>query len=142
MNHKRVYSIYQINIIISIVATIMTVPTVSVLAYIFNVSDYFSVNNILYSALAIMVIIMGSTSLYIVLTKETLSRRLKPSYQREFTFIIVISAIGVLGSGVLFTYLGGDEFYVPHVIIPLGLITYFIIYLIGDRFFNVHFIKK
>lgn len=142
MNRKKVYSIYQINIIISIVVSIMTVPTVSVLAFIFNIEAYMSVRNILYGALAIMIIIMGTTALYTVLTREQQSRRLKPSYQKEFTFLTIVSAIGVMGSGVLFMYLGGNQIYVPHVIIPLGLVTYFIIYLVGDRFFNVHFIRR
>lgn len=142
MSHKRVYSMYQINMIISIVVSVMTVPIVSVFTYIFNVTAYVSINNVLYIALAIMIIIFGTTFFFTLLTKDKLIRKLKPSYQKEFTFISAMSALGVLGSGVLFMYLGGDQFYVAHVIIPLGLVTYSIIYLIGDRFFNVRLIRR
>ena len=133
---------YQINVIISIVISIMTVPIVSVFTYIFNITNYVSVTNILYIALALMIIVFGTTFFITLLSKEQLIRKLKPSYQKEFTFISSISAIGVLGSGVLFMYLGGDQIYVPHVIIPLGLITYSIIYVIGDRFFNIRLIRR
>ncbi len=142
MKHKKVYSMFQINIIMTIVATIMAVPSVTVVTYIFNVTDFISISNLLYIALAFMIIIFGVSLLYTILTRDKLRRRLKPSYQREFTFISAISALGVLGSGILFTYLGGDEFYVLHVIIPLGLITYTIIYIVGDRYFNVRFIRR
>jgi hypothetical protein len=133
---------YQINLILSVVISIMTVPIVSVFTYIFNITNYVSVTNILYIALALMIIVFGTTFFITLLSKEQLIRKLKPSYQKEFTFISSISAIGVLGSGVLFMYLGGDQFYVPHVIIPLGLITYSIIYVIGDRFFNIRLIRR
>jgi amino acid transporter len=128
--------------IMTIIATIMAVPTVTVFTYIFNMTDYVSVTNILYISLAFTIIIFGASFLFTILTRDKLRRRLKASYQREFTFISALSALGVLGSGILFMYLGGDEFYVLHVIIPLGLITYTIIYIVGDRFFNVRFIRR
>lgn len=133
---------FQINIIMTIIVTIMAVPTVSVFTYIFNMTNYISVSTILYISLAFMIIIFGVSFLYTILTRDRLSRRLKASYQREFTFISVMSALGVLGSSILFTYLGGDQFYILHVLIPLGLITYAIIYIVGDRFFNVSFIRR
>lgn len=142
MKHKRVYTVYQINLIMTIIATIMAIPAVTVFTYVFNMTDFVSVTNILYFSLAFMIIIFGVSLLFTVLTREKLRRRLKPSYQREFTFVTAISTLGVLGFGILFMYLGGEDYYVLHVIIPIALVTYAIIYIVGDRYFNVRFIRR
>jgi len=78
----------------------------------------------------------------LLLTREQFERKLKPSYQKEFTFIMAISALGVLGLGILFLYLGGQSLYVPHVIIPLAIVVYSALYIIGDRYFNVSLLRR
>lgn len=142
MSRKKVYSMFQINIIVFIVFCIMTVPIVAVVSYIFNLQDLVSVTTIFYVALSVLIINAGVGVAYIVITKENYRRRLKPSYQKEFTFVMTITAIGVLGCGVLFMYLGGIELYVPHLIIPIGIFAFTVLYLLGDRFFNINLLRR
>lgn len=142
MNSKRVYNVFQINIIVSIIASIMAMPTVMVVIYIFNIQNMISMTNVWYIGFSILITVTLVSALFTFFTRDRYRRRLKPSYQREFTFCLTATAIGILGSGVLFMFLGGDEFYVPHVIIPIGILAYSILYVVGNRFFNVQLIKR
>jgi small-conductance mechanosensitive channel len=120
----------------------MLVPILLVVAYIFDLHRYTSVNNIIFIAdiIAIIVFIVGMV--YIFLTRDQFERKLKPSYQKEFLALIIIVAFGVLGIGILFIYLGGALFYVPHVIIPLFLFAYLILFIVGQKYFNMNLLRR
>ncbi len=142
MKRKKVYNLFQINLILFYSLSIMLVPILLVLAYILDLHTVTSVNNIIFitDSFAIVVFILGLV--YILLTRDQYERKLKPSYQKEFLFLIVISAFGILGIAVLFIYLGGPLFYVPHVIIPLFLFTYLILFIIGEKYFNMNLLRR
>jgi len=53
-----------------------------------------------------------------------------------------VCALGVLGLGILFMYFGGSDYYVPHFIVPIAIIVFSILYIVGDRYFNVSLLKK
>lgn len=142
MNRKKVYNVFQINIIVTTISAIMIVPIVSLVAYLIDLQSFISITNIIMIGASLALVIFGVSFGYTLLTKERQSRRLKPSYSKEFTFIMTITAMGVLGSGVIYIFIGGQEFYVPHVIIPLGILSYSILYLVGNRFFNIDLLRR
>lgn len=142
MKHRKVYNEFQINLILFAITCIMLIPIVSVVSYIFDLQEYTSTSTILLVASALLIIFFVIGIIYILITKDKYKRRLKPSYQREFTTILVVCGFGILGIGIMFIYLGGPAFYVPHVIVPLFIGIYSFIFLIGDIYFNVRYIRK
>lgn len=142
MNHKHVYNLFQINSIVSIISIIVATPIVCLITYLFSVQDYITVNDILYISLGVTILVLGVTSVFLILTREKHRKKLKSSYAKEFTFCTTLSTLAIFGFGILFIYLGGPDFYVPHVILPLGIFTYSILYLVGNRFFNVKLIRR
>ena len=106
----------------------------------FDLHLYTSTNYIVLIAtiIALVFFIIGLTT--ILITREQTERVLKPSYNRELIIVMVFSAFGIIGFGIFFTYLGGDFFYVPHVIIPLFIIVFSVVTFLGNKFFNVNII--
>lgn len=142
MNHKKVYNVFQIKLIMFYTTCIMLVPILVVISYLFDLHLYTSPNTIFLIAGLILLIFFVIGLVYLLLTRSHYERRLKPSYQREMTITIAISALGVLGLGIMFMYFGGPSYYVPHVITPTGIIMYFILYFVGVRYFNVSLLKR
>jgi len=142
MQHKRVYNVFQINMIVFYVICFMMVPILTIVSYIFDFHLYTSTNSIFLVSASILLAFFITGLLYLLFTRDQYERKLKPSYQREFTFIMAISALGVLGLGIMFIYFGGETLYVPHVIIPLAIVVYSALYIIGDRYFNVSLLRR
>ncbi len=142
MNHKKVYNVFQINLIVFYVTCIMLVPILLVISYLFDFHLYTSTNSIILIASFILLIFFVIGLIYLLLTRDHYERRLKPSYTREMTITISVSALGVLGLGIMFMYVGGPAFYVPHVIIPIAIVMYSILYFVGIRYFNVSLLKR
>ncbi|KFZ26402.1 MAG: hypothetical protein KQ78_01343 [Candidatus Izimaplasma bacterium HR2] len=142
MKRKKVYNLFQINLILFNSFSILLVPILVVFAYIFDLHLVTSANRIILVAdiIAALTFIVGLT--FILITRDHFQRRLKPSYSKEFLWLIIISAFGILGIGILFIYLGGKEIYVPHIIIPLFLITYLLLYAVGQKYFNINLLKR
>lgn len=120
----------------------MLVPVFVIFTYIFDVQLYTSTNMIILVASIILLVYFVIGLLYVLLHKEKNQRRLKPSYQREFTYIMSISGLGVLGMGIMYLFFGGRTLYVPHVIIPLAIAVFTGLYLLGDRYFNVSLLQR
>jgi hypothetical protein len=120
----------------------MMVPMLIVLAYIFDLQLVTSPTIIIAIAAVVTLIYFIVGLLFLIFKKEQLKRKLKPTYIKEFSTLFIINALGVLGIGVMFIYLGGPDQYVPHVIIPLFLGTYMLIFIAGDRFFNINLLRK
>ena len=142
MKRKKIYNLFQINLILFYTLCFMLVPILLVVAYIFDLHNYTSVNNIILIADIITIFIFIVGMLLIFLTRDQYERKLKPSYQKEFLALIIISAFASFIIGGLFMYLGGLLFYVPHVIIPLFLLSYLILYIVGEKFFNMNLLRR
>ncbi len=142
MKRKKIYNLFQINQIVFYSLCALLVPILLVISYIFDLHNITSVNNIFLvsSVITMITFVVGQT--YLLLTKEQRRRKLKPSYQKEFLTLIVIVAFGVLGIAILFIYLGGPMFYVPHVIIPLFLFAYLILFIVGQKYFNMNLLRR
>ncbi len=142
MKRKKVYNLFQINLILFYSFSVLLVPILIVFSYILDLHLVTSANRIILIADIIAIIIFIGGLTFILLTRDRFQRRLKPSYSREFLWLIIISAIGILGIGIIFIYLGGLEFYVPHIIIPLFLSSYLLLYIVGQKYFNINLLKR
>ena len=142
MKRKKVYNLFQINLILFYSFSILLVPILIVFSYIMDLQLYTSANRIILLAdiISLIVFIVGLT--FILITRDIFQRKLKPSYSREFLWLIIISSFGILGIGIIFIYLGGLEFYVPHILIPLSLITYLLLYVVVHKYFNINLLKR
>ncbi len=89
-----------------------------------------------------MLVFLITGLIYLLITRDHFERKLKPSYQREFTVVLSVSAIGVVGMGIMFLYLGGPQLYVPHVILPVAIVTFSLLYIIGNRYFNISLLRR
>ena len=142
MKRKKVYNLFQINLILFYSFSILLVPILIVFSYILDLHLVTSANKIILIADIIAIIVFFGGLSFILLTRDRFQRRLKPSYSREFLWLIIISAMGILGIGIIFIYLGGLEFYVPHIIIPLFLSSYLLLYIVGQKYFNINLLKR
>lgn len=142
MQHKRVYNVFQINMIVFYITCAMFVPILTIISYIFDFHLYTSTQSIILISTIILLVFFIVGLIYMLLSRDQFERRLKASYQREFTFIMSVSALGVLGLGILFLYFGGPPLYVPHILIPLSIMVYSGLYIIGNRYFNVSLLRR
>lgn len=120
-----------------IVTCVMFVPIITVFAYIFDIQNFIDPTFILILASTALLIFMGVGLLLLLLQRKTFDRRVKPSYHKEFSYVLFIAALGILGFGIIFTYLGGAQQYIPHVVIPIFLGVYAVLLFLGKRYFNV-----
>jgi len=139
---KKVYNLFQINLIVFYCVSFLLVPVFIVIAYLFDLHKYTSTNYIVLiaSMIALIFFIIGLT--YLLIRRDKLERVLKPSYRKEYFIIVIFSGLGILGFGIFYTYLGGSFFYVPHVVIPLFIVVYVLVTFLGNKFFNVKIIKN
>lgn len=142
MQHKRVYNVFQINLIGFYTICIMLIPIFAVVSYLFDFHLYTSTNSIFLIGSFLLLAFFVAGLIYLLITREQYERKLKPSYQQEFTLIMGVSALGVLGLGIVFIYLGGPILYVPHVIIPIAIFVYSLLYLVGNRYFNISLLRR
>lgn len=142
MKRNKVYNLFQINLILFYSFSILLVPILIVISYIFDIHLITSTNTIILVADIIATIVFILGLVIILVTRDHLQRSLKASYSKEFLWLIVIWTMGILGIGIIFVYLGGEQFYVPHLIIPLFLLTYLLIYVMGQKYFNINILKR
>lgn len=138
---KKVYNLFQINLIVFYIVSFLLVPVFIVGAYLFDLHLYTSTEYIVLIATSIALIFFISGLPYLLIRRDKLERVLKPSYRKEFLVVVVFSTLGILGFGIFYTYLGGQFFYVPHVIIPAAIVVFILDIFLGNKFFNVAYIK-
>lgn len=140
--NRNIYTILHINIIVFIVSSVMFIPIVSVIAFIFDVQEVIDPLYIVLAGASGLVVFVGGGTLYLVVHRKRFDRRVKSSYHKEFSLIVFICALGVLGSGIIFTYFGGAPKYIAHVIIPIFLTVFSIVIFIGKRYLNVDLFRR
>lgn len=140
--NRNIYTIFHINIILFIVISIMFIPIVSVIAFIFDIQEIIDPLYIILAGASGLVIFLGAGTLLLVLQRARYDRRVKPVYHREFSLIVFICSLGVLGSGIIFTYFGGPTKYIAHVIIPIFLLVFSGVIFIGRRYLNIDFSRR
>ena len=142
MKRKRVYTQFQVNLIVFYAMCLLFVPVVIVFSYLFDLHLYTSTNNIVLISSYITLAFFIVGLIFLLVTRDRYRRMLKPSYRREYILLLVFSGLGILGTGIFYTYLGGSFFYFPHVIIPSGIVIFTLTSFIGNKFFNVDIFKN
>lgn len=140
--NRNIYTILHINIILFIFSSVMFIPIVSVMAFIFDVQDVIDPLYIILAGASGLVVFVGAGTIYLVLQRSRFDRRVKSSYHKEFSLIVFLCALGVLGSGIIFTYFGGASEYIAHVIIPIFLTVFSIVIFVGKRYLNVDLFRR
>ncbi|MFK5882996.1 MAG: hypothetical protein QM489_01500 [Candidatus Izemoplasma sp.] len=143
MKRKKVYNLFQIYLILFYTASFFIVPIILVISYIFDLHLITSENSIIFLAdiFGFIFFVAGSIIL-VVFRRDFLERKLKPTYQLEFSLLITIVTFGVLGINILYLYLGGPVDNVPHIMIPLFIFSYLVLFKVGDKYFNVDYLKR
>jgi len=142
MKRKKVFNLFQINLILLVSFAVLSIPIIIVFAYIVDLHLYLDEVNIILIAALITTIASISGTVYLILTKEKTERTVKASYTKEYSTLLVISSFGVLGIGILFIYLIGPLSSVPYIVIPLFIFTYTILFFAGEKYFNVNLLRK
>lgn len=142
MKHKKVYNLFQIYLILFYTASILIIPSLLVVSYIFDLQIHTSTNRIILIADTLGIVFFIGGTLILLFKRDKLERKLKPNYKREFNLLISIVSLGVFGINVLYLYLGGNNIYIPHIMIPLFVFSYMVVFIVGDKYFNVNLIRK
>lgn len=137
----RIYSRFEINLILFYVTMVFFTPSVLVFTFLFDLEYVFGLERFLLYLLGANLVIALVGSLWIFLKKDFLRRRVKATYHSEFYYLLTIVVFGLLGIVVLLNYYLKPE-YTANITILLLLIFAFILLRLGKKFFNVDIIKK
>jgi hypothetical protein len=142
MKPKKVYTLFQINLILFYGISLLLVPVVIVFTYVFHLHMYTSTNYIVLISTIVSLVFFVFGLVYMLIKQDHFKRILKPSYRKEFIILNTFTILGILGFGIFYTYLGGSFFYFPHVVIPLTIISYVVLAFLGYKFFNINLFKN
>lgn len=141
-NRPRIYSKFEINSILFYATMILFIPLVLVFTYVFNIEYSVDVKIFLLFLLGTTILfsIIGVT--IILLKRDKMKRHVKATYISEFYYLVTISTFGILGTIVLYNYLGGLEAYIPNIFVMLLALFVYILLRLGRKYFNLKYTKK
>lgn len=140
-NRIRIYSKFEINLILFYTTMVFLTPLVLVFTYLFDLEYVFGLEKFLLYLFSSNFAIALFGSLWVFLKKDNLRRRVKATYHQEFYYLLTIVVFGLLGIVVLLNYYLQPE-YTANITILLLLIFAFVLLRLGKKFFNVDIIKK
>lgn len=142
MKRRKVYNLFQINLILLVVTATLTTPIILVFSYIIDFHKVIDQVSIILISLVVTAVVAAFGAMYVVMNKERNERKVKVSYPKEFSALLVVTSFGILGIGILFLYLNGPMSFVPNIIIPLFIFSYSLLFYIGEKYFNVRLLRK
>jgi hypothetical protein len=138
----RIYSLYEISVILFYASVIAFVPFVLVVTYIFDLDRIINIDAfLLWLVLADAVGGIAGTIVLLV-RKDFLKRRVKPHYHDEFVYLLFLAAFSILGFVVFYDYLGGDRAYIANILVVLTVALAYILIRIGRIYFKFDYMKK
>lgn len=139
---QLIYSTFEINSILFYGTMIMFIPIILVFTSIFDLDTIVDINQFIFVCVLVNFGFMALGTLVLVLQKDHLKRIVKPTYQKEFIYLVILSIFGVLGFVVFYDYMGGNRDYIANVLVLVfALLVYFLIFL-GRKFFKFDYMKK
>jgi hypothetical protein len=78
----------------------------------------------------------------ILMKRRTLRRRVKTHYRVEFLYLLFISGFSILGSVVIFDYLGGNRDYIANILVVLSALVFALLVFLGRKYFNLDYITR
>lgn len=138
----RIYSLYEISVILFYASAIAFIPFVLVVTYIFDLDQSLDIDRFILWLLSADAVFLAAGTAALLLRKDRLKRRVKPAYRGEFVYLMAISAFAVLGFVVFFDYLGGDRAYIANLLVVITVSLVYILIHLGRRFFKFDYMKK
>jgi hypothetical protein len=140
MQHKRLFDVFRVHLIILGFLSLFTTPLVSVFTYIFELNQVNPIQNI-YIGLVFTFVTVIISVVYLFSTKYKNLRTFKPAYPFFYGVLYFITFVGSLGLGVMIIYIFGEEAssLIPYVLVPTFLIGLLLLPLLGKLYFNVKY---
>lgn len=141
-NRPKIYSQYEIDIIIYYASMIFFLPIILVITYLFEIDKVLNINIFMFWTLIANSIFIVLGSIYFVIKKDYLKRKVKATYRMEYFYLLFIAVFGLLGFVVIYDYLGGDRAYIANILVLIFAVLVFSIIYLGRRYFKFDYIKK
>ena len=141
-DRPKIYSQYEIDIIVFYASMIFFLPIFLVFTYLFEIDKVLNINTFMFWTLIANAIVTVLGTIYLIIKKDYLKRRVKATYRIEFFYLLFIVVFGLLGFVVIYDYLGGDRAYIANILVLLFAILVFSIIYLGRRYFKFEYMKK
>ena len=144
MKHRQnnVHSQYEITLIIFYWSMIGFLPIVLVFTYLFDLHLTYAPLDIIYFVLSINLFLTIIGPVFIMMRRRKLRRRVKTHYRAEFLYLLFISGFSILGSVVIFDYLGGNRDYIANILVVLSALVFALLVFLGRKYFNLDYISR
>ncbi len=138
----KIYSQFEISVILFYLSMIFFTPVVLVFTYVFEVDQTLNINTFMFWVLMSNCFAMLLGSVMLAFSKESLRRIVKPTYRVEYIYLLILFMFGLLGFVVLYDYMGGDRAYIANIIVVLlAGFVYTLMYL-GRKYFKFDYMRK
>ena len=138
----KIYSQFEISIIIFYASMIFFLPIILVFTYLFEIDKVLNINIFMFWTLIANSIVIVLGTIYLIIKKDYLKRKVKATYRMEFFYLLFIAVFGLLGFVVIYDYLGGDRAYIANILVLIFALLVFSIIYLGRRYFKFDYIKK
>lgn len=141
-NRPKIYSQFEINVILFYITMILFTPVVLVLTYMFEIDQALNINTFMLWLLISNGALILIGSVWLAARKQILKRTVKPTYRGEYIYTMVLFVFALLGVVVLYDYMGGNRAYIANILVVLfAAFLYALIYL-GRKYFKFDYMKK
>ncbi|MGD9909358.1 MAG: hypothetical protein AB7U79_01995 [Candidatus Izemoplasmatales bacterium] len=139
---QLIYSTFEINSILFYATMMMFIPIILVFTSIFDLDTIVDINKFIFICVLVNFGMMALGTFVLVFKKDHLKRIVKPTYQKEYIYLVILSIFGVLGFVVFYDYMGGNRDYIANILVfVFALLVYLLIFL-GRKFFKFDYMKK
>lgn len=138
----RIYSQFEINSVVFFANMFMFLPLILVFTHLFEFDRHININTFILWVVIVNLVVLVMGTVILALSKDKLKRKVKASYRTEFFYMIFLFVFGLLGTIVLYDYMGGNRAYIANILVVIfaGL-TFLTIYL-GRTLFKFDYINK
>lgn len=142
LRNEKIYSQYLISTILFYWTMFMFLPLVLVFSYLLNIDQFVDIGLFILIVLSINLILAIVGGLLLFFKRHTLKRKVKAHYRIEYIYLLSISAFSILGSVVLFDFLGGNRDYIANILVVASVIIFVSLLYLGNKYFKFNYIKE
>lgn len=141
-NKPRIYSQFEIDVLLFYITMVMFLPVILVFTYLFEVDNLLNINTFMFWLLIANFIIMILGTAWFVWKKDTLKRRVKAVYRMEYFYLLFLFGFGLLGFIVIYDYMGGDRAYIANILVVLFAVVLYLVISLGRKFFKFDYMRR
>ena len=138
----RIYSKYEIRVILFYGTIILLIPLILVFTYVFNVDQDLNLSLYFLVLGSINIVALIAGTIILILNKDKYKRQVKATYSTEFYYLLIASIFGILGIIVLYNYLNGPIKYIGNLFVILIVLFAYILLHLGRKYFNFNYRRK